>query len=104
MNDKDLVRVQASLNAGEILTIQKEQHKMIFNVKKMAKEDPEKVKAFLNDVITDPEFPPEVKNAAQRLLDIYNTNPDNIYRALKKGMKSLMTDAKHTLEQQPKTS
>jgi hypothetical protein len=37
--------------------------------KKLSKEDPKKVRAFLEDLAGDPELPPAVRQACQTLLD-----------------------------------
>ena len=47
--------------------------KLMKNITKLAaKENPEKVKAFLTDMAVEPSFPQEVRKACQGLLDAMN--------------------------------
>jgi len=66
------------------------------NLKKLQKEDPAKVRAFLADLCTCEEIPLSARNAAKKLLRRYEAG-QSLKASLKKEFKEMMSDAKEML-------
>jgi hypothetical protein len=67
------------------------------NLKKLQKEDPAKVRAFLADLCACEEIPPAARNAAKKLLRRYEAG-QTLKASLKKEFKEMMSDTKETLK------
>lgn len=63
------------------------------NLKKLQKEDPEKVRAFLKDLCECEEIPPAARKAATKLLRRYEAG-QNLKQGIKHEIKSMMSDLK----------